>query len=410
MKEMEWSLDKDLASIRKEFPILERCVYLISNSLGAVPRQALEALSQFYQIWAEEGVEAWEKKWWALSRQVGDEIASLLGAEKDEVTMMSNATQAHWTVLSTKFIPEDRSRNKIIMTSLDFPSEIYAVAEIAKFMGWQLEILHSHGQTGIDVDEILEKIDERTLFVATSHVYFKSAYVQDITQISARARQLGALTLIDGYHGPGTLPVDVKKLDIDFYVGGCLKWLCGGPGNAFLYARPELALALQPQLTGWLAHQNPFLFAPKMEYIKGSYRFMAGTPPIPCLYTALPGLKIISQTGISYIRNKSLRQTAIIIRKAKERGFHLFTPEQDDLRGGAVSIGLPHAFSVKQALDERGVKVDFRKGQENEPDVIRVAPHFYNEDGEIDVLFEDIDDIIRKGEFKKYSSKLKDVT
>jgi kynureninase len=407
---MEWSLDRDLASIRKEFPILDRCVYLISNSLGAAPREALEALNQFYQLWAEEGVVAWEKKWWELARKVGNEISSFLGAGEDEVTMIPNATQAHWVVLSTKFIPEDRRRNKIIMTSLDFPSEIYAITEIAKFMGWELEMVKSQGQPGVEVDEILDKIDEKTLFVATSHVCYKSAYIQDIATISARAQQLGVLTLIDGYHGPGILPVDVKKLDVDFYVGGCLKWLCGGPGNAFLYTRPELASSLHPQLTGWLAHQNPFLFAPKMEYAKGSYRFMAGTPPIPSHYTALPGLNIIKKIGISQIRNKSLRQTALIIRNVKERGFRLFTPEEDDLRGGAISIGLPHTFSVKQALVKRGVKVDFRKGLEEEPDVIRVAPHFYTKDEEIEALFGEIDSILQKGEFERYSSRIKDVT
>ncbi len=407
---MGWSLDRDLASLRKEFPILDRCIYLISNSLGAAPREALEALEQFYQLWAEEGVVAWEKKWWELGRQVGNEISSLLGAAEDEVTMFTNATQAHWVVLSTKFLRLDRRRNKIIMTSLDFPSEIYAVTEIAKFMNWELEIVPSQGQEGVQVEAILDKLDERTLFVATSHVYYKSAYIQDIAAISERARRLGVLTLVDGYHGPGILPVDVKKLEVDFYVGGCLKWLCGGPGNAFLYVRPELASSLKPRLTGWFAHQNPFLFAPKMEYAKGSFRFLAGTPPIPSLYTARPGLKIIKDTGISQIRNKSLRQTALIIQKAKERGFGLFTPEEDDLRGGAVSISLPHAFSVKQALVKRGVKVDFRKGLKKEPDVIRVAPHFYNKDEEIETLFEEIDDILKKEEFKRYSSEMKDVT
>jgi kynureninase len=296
------------------------------------------------------------------------------------------------------------------MTSLDFPSEIYAVTEIARFMGWELKIVESHGQAGINVDEILNEIDSQTLFVATSHIYYKSAYIQDIAKISAKARQLGALTLIDGYHGPGTLPVDVKELEVDFYVGGCLKWLCGGPGNAFLYVRPELASSLEPHLTGWLAHQNPFLLAPEMEYTPGSYRFLAGTPPIPCLYTVLPGLKIIKKIGASQIRNKSLHQTSIVISKAKERRFRLFTPEEDDLRGGAVSIGTPHGFLVKQALDKRGIKVDFRKGLEEEPDVIRVAPHFYSEDGEIDTLFEEIDDIIKTGDYKKYSPKIKDVT
>jgi len=410
MTKKEWSLDQDLAEIRKEFPVLGKCVYLISNSLGAVPRQVSVSLKHFYKLWAEEGVNAWEKGWWELSRQVGNEIAFLLGLGDDEVTMIPNATYGHWVVLSTRFLLQGKKRNKIIMTSLDFPSEIYAVQEIARFMDWELEIVESHGQPGINIEEILDKIDSRTLFVATSHVYYKSAYVQDIAKISARARQLGALTLIDGYHGPGTLPVNVKELDIDFYVGGCLKWLCGGPGNAFLYVRPELASSLEPHLTGWLAHQNPFLFAPKMELIQGSYRFLAGTPPIPCLYTALPGLDMIKKIGISHIRKKSIRQTEIILKKAKERGYLLFTPEEEKLRGGAVSISPPHGLSVKQALDKRGVKVDFRKGSKEEPDVIRVAPHFYTQDDEIDTLFEEMDDIIKTGEYEKYSSKIKNVT
>jgi len=405
MTETRWTLYGDLASIRKEFPILKKCIYLISNSLGAVPKKVLEGLNKFYNLWAEEGLAAWEKEWWELSRKVGNQIASFLGAGEDEVTMMNNATICHWVSLSTKFLAEEKRRNKIVMTDLDFPSIIYALTEISKFMGWELEIVKSHGQPGIDVNDVIKKIDDSTLFVATSHVFFKSAYVQDISKISAKTKEVGALTLIDGYHGPGTLPVDVKKLDVDFYIGGCLKWLCGGPGNAFLYVRPELASSIQPRLTGWFAHQNPFLFAQKMEYAKNSYRFMAGTPSVSCLNTALPGLDIIKDIGILQIRKKSLHQTAMVIKKAKERGFRLFTPEEENLRAGAVSIGFPHAFAVKQALEKRRIMVDFRKGLKDEPNVIRVGPHFYTEDEEIDTLFEEIDVILRKEEFKKYLPK-----
>ena len=405
-----WKLDQDLDSIRDEFPILSRSVYLISNSLGAVPKQALDGLKKYYQLWAEEGVTAWEKEWWELSRKVGNKVTSLIGAEEDEVTMMTNATVCHWVALSTKFLAKNAKRNKIIMTDHDFPSAIYAVSKIAKFMGWELEVVKSHGQPGLDANDMVQKIDEKTLFVATSHVYFKSAYVQDISQIAARARQVGALTLIDGYHAPGTLPVDVKKLEVDFYLGGCLKWLCGGPGNAFLYVKPELASTLEPQLTGWFAHQNPFLFAGRMEYAQSSYRFMSGTPPVPCLYTALAGLDIIKKIGISQIRGKSLNQTELIIKKAKERGFRLYTPEENNLRGGAVSVSLPHAFSVKQALGKRGIKVDYRKGGDKEPDVIRVGPHFYTRDAEIEILFREIDAILSSGEFKKFPQEIRHIT
>ena len=407
---MRWNLEKDLDSIRNEFPILEQCVYLISNSLGAVPKKAQENLQQFYKMWAEEGVSAWQKEWWDLSRKVGNQVAFFLGAGDDEVTMMTNATHCQWMVLSTKFLAREKRRNKIVMTDHDFPSMIYAVSKISDFMGWKLEIVKSNGQPGIDVEKILKRVNEKTLFVATSHVYFKSAYIQNIKQIAVRAREVGALTLIDGYHAPGILPVDVKNLDADFYIGGCLKWLCGGPGNAFLYVRPELSEKLQPQLTGWLAHREPFLFAQKMDYAQGSQRFMSGTPPVPCLYTAKAGLAIIKEIGISEIRNKSLSLTELVIKKTKEREFRLFTPEENNLRGGAVSVSMPHAFPVKQALEQRRVKVDFRKGEDKEQDVIRVGPHFYSKDEEIDILFREIDAIYASGEFKKFPDELRHVT
>lgn len=403
-------LKKNLALIRKEFPILERCVYLISNSLGAVPEKALENLQKFYQIWAEEGVSAWQKEWWDLSRELGNQVAYFLGAREDEVTMAPNATQCHWVVLSTKFLAQDERRKKIVMTDHDFPSMVYALSKISDFREWKLEIVKSNGNPAINVEDILKRIDEETLFVATSHVYFKSAFIQNIKQISARAREVGALTLIDGYHAPGIIPVDVKQLDVDFYIGGCLKWLCGGPGNAFLYVKPDLSENLQPQLTGWFAHREPFLFAQEMEYARGGQKFMSGTPPVPCLYTARAGLDIIKKIGIPGIREKSLSLTELIINKAKERGYLLFTPEENNLRGGSVSISLPHAFPVKQALEKRNVKVDYRKGQDKEPDVIRVGPHFYTKDEEIDILFREIDAIYASGEFKKYPKEIKHVT
>lgn len=410
---MSWDLERDLGSIRKEFPILEKCIYLISNSLGAVPRITEEHLNRFYSLWSEEGVSAWEREWWGLSREVGNQVAFLLGAGEDEVTMMANATLCHWVALSTQFQPEQKrksQRNKILMTDHDFPSIIYAVSRISEFTGWELELVKSHGEPGIDAGNIIERIDDRTLFVATSHVYFKSAYVQDIQRITARAREAGALTLIDGYHAPGTIPVDVKQLDVDFYVGGCLKWLCGGPGNAFLYVRPELAADLRPCLTGWFAHREPFLFAQDMDFTHGSYRFMSGTPPIPCLYTARAGLEMIEKIGVAAIREKSLKLTESIIHKAEDRKYLLFTPKEGGLRGGAVSFGLPHAFAVKQALGHKEIKVDFRKGEGKEPDVMRIGPHFYSTPDEIDILFREVEAIYSSGEYKRFSDDVSRVT
>ena len=403
-------LKNNLSLIRNEFPILKKCVYLISNSLGAVPQKVQPGLEQYYKLWAEEGVSAWRNKWWDLSKKISHQLEELLQAQTSSITMLPSATISHWVALSTQFTDRNSKRNKIIMTDLDFPSSIYAVSKIARFMGWKLQLVKSKNSFSLDTEKITEKIDDKTLFVATSHVCFKSSLIQDIQSIAEKAAEVGAMTLIDGYHAPGIIPVDLKNSQVDFYIGGCLKWLCGGPGNAFLYVRPGLAEKIEPSLTGWLAHENPFKFDLELKYTSGPYRFMSGTPPIPCLYTASDGLRIIEQTGIDNIREKSLSMTETIIDQSKQRGFSICSPLKKDIRGGAVSVNLPEAFKIKQALDHKRILVDFRKGSNKKEDVIRIGPHFYNQKEEINHLFEEIDSLYSSGEYKKYTDKIKHVT
>lgn len=410
MKKWTWDLDKDLETIRQEFPILSECVYLISNSLGAVPRRVREDIMAFYDLWSHQGVSAWSQEWWDLAKKVGNRLASILHSEEDSVSMVSNATQAHWIALSTQFLKKIHDRTKIIMTDHDFPSILYAVQKISEFMDWEVQVIQSNDKPGIDVETILDHIDDRTLIVATSHVYFKTAYVQEISKIVDHAHRTGALTVIDGYHAVGCIPVNLSEIGVDFYIGGCLKWLCGGPGNAFLYVNPELASDIQPQLTGWLAHKSPFSFANGMDYTLGSYRFMSGTPPIASLYTACGGLEIVDAIGVENIRHKSISQTRAIISNSKKRGFRIFSPEEDMYRGGAVSIHCPHAFQVKQALEKRRFKVDFRMGRGSEQDVIRIGPHFYTMDEEIHSLFDAIDSIFATEEYKSFPEEIKRVT
>ncbi|MFO7980799.1 MAG: aminotransferase class V-fold PLP-dependent enzyme [Candidatus Aminicenantes bacterium] len=405
-----YDLKNNLSLIRNEFPILQNCVYLISNSLGAVPKKVKTELEHYYNIWAEEGVSAWRKKWWDLSKKISCQVEELLLAQKASITMMPNATISHWVALSTKFTDPNPNRNKIIMTDLDFPSSIYAVSKIARFMGWKLQIVKSKDSSSLETKKITERIDDKTLFVATSHVCFKSSLIQDIHSIAKKAAKVGAMTVIDGYHAPGIIPVNLKDSGIDFYIGGCLKWLCGGPGNAFLYVRPGLAEQIEPGLTGWLAHKDPFKFDLDLKYTSGPYRFMSGTPLIPCLYTASDGLRIIKQIGIDNIREKSISMTERIIDRAKQRGFPIYSPLKKDIRGGAVSINLPWAFQIKQALDQKKILIDFRKGQTKKEDVIRIGPHFYNQKEEINRLFEEIDHLYSSEEYKKFSSKIDHVT
>ncbi|MBN1273607.1 MAG: aminotransferase class V-fold PLP-dependent enzyme [Candidatus Aminicenantes bacterium] len=400
---MTWTIEKDLDVIRGNFPILEKCVYLISNSLGAVPQTAALELERYYKLWAEWGVEAWEKEWWEMARKVGDSIAVLLNAPPDTVTMMPNATTAQWMALSSRFRDDGGNRKKVVVSEKDFPSTIYAIRSIAETMGWTVNMIPGSSHSFVDSDEIIQHLDDETLIVSTSHVFFKSAAIQDVKSICRKAREVGALSIIDGYHAPGVIEVDVQDIGTDFYIGGCLKWLCGGPGNAFLYVRPGLSSEVEPGLTGWFAHKDPFNFSTDMEYMHGSYRFMSGTPCIPCFYTAKAGLEIIHNIGIDQIRKNSLFLTDKIFDEALARGYGIYTPEDKEKRAGAVSIDVPHGGAVQQVLSQRKYIVDFRKGGIKEPDTIRVAPHFYNRPEEIKMFFSEIDDIVASGAYKEAS-------
>ena len=250
-----------LAAWRAEFPILGNTTYLISNSLGAMPRGAADALGRYTKAWAERGVRAWEEGWWEMPVAVGDRVAGLIGAPKGSVTMHQNVTLAEAVVLSC-FEPGAR-RDKVVFEDGNFHSVQYLYAAQPGLV-----------VTPVPVERLVDAIDERTLLVPVSHVLYKNAYVQDVPAIVEKAHRVGARVVLDVYHAAGVLPLDVTALGVDFAVGGCLKWLCGGPGNAFLYVRPDLA-HLAPRLTGWMGHAAPFAFEPPpIRRAEGPFRFL----------------------------------------------------------------------------------------------------------------------------------------
>jgi kynureninase len=242
----------------------------------------------------------------------------------------------------------------------------------------------------VPLDDMLAAIDEQTLLVPISHVIFRSAYIQDAKAIIERAHQVGAHVVLDTYQSLGTVPLDVQALETDFCCGGTLKWLCGGPGVAYLYVRPDLAAKLQPAFTGWIAHQQPFAFeVGAQRYTAGQYRFMNGTPNVPALYAAWPGAKIVRQVGVEAIREKSKRQTAKLIELAESRGWQVNTPRDLERRGGTVSIDMPFAQEVCTELIKRNILVDYRPQAG-----VRISPHFYNQDEELEVAIRAVEDIL----------------
>jgi kynureninase len=387
-----------LLAYRSEFPILERTTYLVSNSLGAMPRTVPERLAEYARAWAEDGVRAWGRGWWEMPATVGDEIAPLIGAGRGEVVMVPNVTIGQAAILSAfEYTPP---RDAIVMTALDFPSVRYVYERLATRLGARLVIVPSDDGITIDTERLLNAIDDRTRLVAITHVIFRSAYVMEVDAICRRAHDVGAMVSLDAFHAVGVLPVDVKRIGADFLTGGVLKWLCGGPGGAFLYASPEATRRLTPALTGWQAHARPFAFEPEMEYAEDAFRWLNGTPVVPALYAAVEGPRIVRRAGIDAIRAKSVHQTSRLVALADARGYRVNVPRDPERRGGTVAVDVPHAYEVAQVLLANNVLVDFRPGAG-----IRIAPHFYTSDEELQRAVDLIDDVLRTQSWREFEGR-----
>ena len=392
-----------LLALRPEFPILDRVTYLVSNSLGAMPRATADQLATYARDWSELGVRAWSRGWWEMPLSVGDEIAPLIGAGPGDIVMMPNVTLAQASVLSA--LDYTAPRDTIVMSGLDFPSVRYVYDALATRLGARIVVVPGDDSISVDTGRLLEAIDERTRLVAVSHVLFRSAFVMDADAICRRAHEMGALVSLDAYHSVGILPVDVRQSGVDFLTGGVLKWLCGGPGAAFLYVSSAVRDTLAPALTGWQAHAHPFAFDDAMEYTTGAFRWLTGTPAIPALYAALAGPRLVRRAGIAAIRAKSVRQTGRLIELADRRGYPVNAPRAAERRGGTVAFGVPHGYEVAQALLARDILVDYR------PDAgIRVAPHFYTTDDELDAVVAAIDQILEREEWRGFAGQQATVT
>ncbi len=390
-----------LLRFRPQFPILEKTTYLISNSLGAMPKAAARALAEYAETWATRGVRAWADGWWEMSVSVGEEIVPLLGAPSGSVAMLPNVTTTVAVLISA--LDWSGPRNRVVMIDGEFPSVRYVADGLGRRLGAEIAEIPSPRGDGLSADEaqIVDAIDDRTALVAISHVLFKSAFILDILPIAEKCRRVGALLVLDAYQSVGTLPVSVDALGVDVVVGGVLKWLCGGPGGAFLYVRPELGKSLKPSLTGWMAHPAPFDFdPPPMRYRDDAFRFLLGTPAIPALYAAREGPRIVAEAGIEAIREKSLRQTSRLIALAEERGWRCPTPREPARRGGTAAVDFDNALEVSRELNARDVVVDYRPGVG-----IRISPHFYTEDRELDEAFEAIDEIRAEGAWRRWQGR-----
>ncbi len=387
-------MSDDLLKWRSEFPILDKTVYLISHSLGAMPKATYDQLHEYADLWATRGVRAWAEGWWEMPVTLGDELAKIIGADPGTVVMHQNVSICQSLILSC-FDPTPE-RNKIVYSELNFPSVMYVYEAHARDGKLRIETVKSDDGMTVPLERLLAAIDETTLLVPFSHVLFKSAFLQDAKAIVERAHEVGAMVVLDTYQSAGTVPFSVKDLNVDFATGGSVKWLCGGPGAGYLYVRPDLQAKLEPKTTGWMAHEAPFSFDTKLRYASNISRFLHGSPAIPALYAARSGYRVINEIGVERIREKSVRQTNYLIQLAEEAGFQVTSPKNAAQRGGTVTVAHEHAGAMTKELLRREFIVDYRPGAG-----VRISPHFYTKDEELELVIEEMKKIAASNAYQE---------
>jgi kynureninase len=364
---------------RAEFPTLASGIHLLSHSLGPMPRNARAGMQQYCDLWEHHTSEdAWATSWWELSEQIGDRLARILGGRPGSVQVQPNASVALSTVASC-FEFNATARNKIVTTALDFPSMGY-IWEAQQRLGARVHVVPSDDGISVPLQRILEALDDTTCLVALSHVSYRSSYRVDARAVVEHAHARDALVLLDVYQSAGAVELAAADWNVDFLIGGTIKWLCGGPACGYLYVRPELQAALKPRLTGWIAHAEPFAFAHTgMRYATGARRFAQGTPGIPGLHSCLAGLQIIEEVGVPLIAAESRRRTAQMTEFIQAQGWPLRSPVNVDERGGTVMLGVADGPEMVARLATHRVFVDCRPGVG-----LRLSPHFFNTDEEIE--------------------------
>ncbi|GAC1476554.1 MAG: kynureninase [Candidatus Dormibacteraceae bacterium] len=356
----------DWGALRAEFSLLDRYIYFNACSLGPLPRRGKAALARYAQDWDEIGTPVWFSDWLPLLARFRERIAALLQAPAGTTAIAPSVSVALATLAGG--LPLPPGRNKILIGELDFPTIGH---QWLSRPGYQIEFVPSRDGMTIPPSAFEERIDERTALVVTTHLFYTTGYLQDVRAIADAAHARGALCVIDGYQTCGCVPLDVGAMDCDAFVGGCLKWLSGGPGNAFIYARPELIPAIRPQGTGWFATRDPFSFTlQQLDFADDARRLETGTWAVPSHYAGLAGLELILEVGVDNIQERLRDLTGRILERCDEAGVRTFTPRERELRCGIVTLECDHPEEVEAQLHAAGVIVDSRPGR------IRLSPHW----------------------------------
>ena len=356
----------DWKALRGEFPLLDRYIYFNACSLGPLPRGGRAALAQYAEDWDAKGTPVWFSDWLPLLARFRDQVGALLSAPAGSTAIAPSVSVALTTLASG--LPFPAGRTKVLIGELDFPTIGHQWLSRPDF---QVEFVPSRDGMTIPPEAFAERIDDRTALVATTHLFYTTGYLQNVRAIADAAHAQGALCLIDGYQTCGCVPLDVKQMDCDAFVGGCLKWLSGGPGNAFLYVRPDLIPRVRPQGTGWFATRDPFSFTlQELVFADDARRLETGTWAMASHYAGLAGLELILEVGVANIQERLRDLTGRILERCDEAGVRTFTPREREQRCGIVTLECDQPEEVEAALHREGVIVDSRPGR------VRLSPHW----------------------------------
>ncbi len=364
---------------RREFPITERAIYLNNCSLTPLPRRGAAALAEYARTWTEQGGRAWYDHWMGELEALHGDIAAVLGADADEIALEPSVSAALVSIASTF---DHRARPKAIVSDIDFPTDGHTWLALER-LGVSVEFVSSPDRIGVPLEAFDRAVDERTALVCTGHVYYTSGYIQDVRGLAEICHRKGAALVVDAYQSIGALPFDVHASGVDFLVGGTLKWLMGGPGMAFTYARRDRIAGARPTALGWWAMADPFAFDVKhLDLAPNARRFEYGTPAVAAAYTARAGISLLREVGVDAVRERHMRLSQRLVDGAREQGWRLRCPTDATRRTSIVTLEHPDPASAVGALGAAGCIADFRPG------IIRLSPHYFNTLAEMDRTLE----------------------
>jgi kynureninase len=360
---------------RDEFPITRDLIYLNNCSLTPLPKRGRERIERFAREWTELGGRAWYDHWIGEYEALRADVAGVLGADVDEVAVEPNVSAGLVGIASTF---DYTKRPKVVIADLDFPTDGHAFLAVAG-RGARPEFVRSPDRVSVPLELFERAVDERTAAVCTGHVYFTSGWIQDVKALAEICHRKGAKLVVDAYQSIGAFPFDVHDAGVDYLVGGTLKWLMGGPGIAFLYARRDVADAAHPSAVGWWGVADPFAF--DVEHLdpgRGARRFEYGTPAVAAIYAARAGIELLREVGIETVRERHMLLSQRLVDGARAQGWTVRCPTTARERTTIVTLEHPDPHVAVDALRAKRVITDYRPG------LVRLSPHYFNTTDEID--------------------------